>query len=171
MVDQLEDVIDSYPLCTFKGDCPAKFVNAAGAVCTSETRDKPCSFIQMREDPLAVITQILNASAPPEKKPEGNALFTVAFDIDLTLIDAGFRPRYHVIALMKWFVDNGNTVHVWSGGGLDYCETWILKLGLDVWGVTALPSKFCIPVDIAVDDMADSINAANQKNAKVIIKV
>jgi len=172
MVDHVEEIIDCYPLCTFKGECPAKFINAAGAVCTSEVAsEKPCTFIKMREDPLTILAQVLNASVPiPPSKPDSRKLFIVAFDIDLTLIDEGYRPRYHVITLMKWFVDNGNTVHVWSGGGLDYCETWILKLGIDVWGVTAI-EKFSIPVDIAVDDMADGIDITKQLNAKVIIKV
>jgi len=144
-------------------------------VCTSEvSHEPPCVFVKLREDPLAFIAEILNTSAPlpskTEPEPDSNKLFIVAFDIDMTLIDVGYRPRYHVIALMKWFVDNGNTVHVWSGGGIDYCETWILKLGIDVWGVTAI-EKFSIPVDIAVDDMADGIDITKQLNAKVIIKV
>ena len=172
MVKDVNEIADLLSICTFKGECPEKWTNAAGSVCTSTSGGKPCTFTQLREDPMAFIAEILNASAPLPPKPvsDSKKLFIVAFDIDMTLIDAGYRPRYHVISLMKWFVDNGNTVHVWSGGGLDYCETWILKLGIDVWGVTAI-EKFSIPVDIAVDNMADGIDITEQLNAKVIVKV
>jgi hydroxymethylpyrimidine pyrophosphatase-like HAD family hydrolase len=58
----------------------------------------------------------------------------IAFDIDGTLIVPGknFRqvPNYPLIQVMKWFIANGDDVFVWSGGGIDYAQTIVDRLGL-----------------------------------------
>jgi|GEM_PF-1486602 len=60
----------------------------------------------------------------------------VAFDIDDTMIIpavvTGTRdtPNYETIALYKWFQSQGNHMILWSGSGMDWCESWNEKLGL-----------------------------------------
>lgn len=57
----------------------------------------------------------------------------VAFDIDGTLIHKNESgedvPRYSVLNMLfslKYFC----TIFVWSGGGVEYAERWVRKLGL-----------------------------------------
>lgn len=73
---------------------------------------------------------------------------TVAFDIDHTLwkviedtcdVSAthprGWRirqvPDYDLIAVLRWFYNNGDKIYVWSAGGVDYAKMVCEKLGLD----------------------------------------
>lgn len=85
---------------------------------------------------------------PKGKQPK----IRICFDIDGTLITEEHdpKPRYDIINLLRWFKNNGHTVFVWSGGGVDYAEMWVRKLGLDV---KVLPKdRRMMKLDIAVDD-------------------
>lgn len=78
----------------------------------------------------------------------------VCFDVDGTLITMGLdepTPRYEIIQLLKWFAQN-NKVYVWSGGGIDYAERWVQKLGL---GCEVIEKGSIVP-HIAFDDMQDA---------------
>ena len=66
-------------------------------------------------------------------------------------------PDYDLIQVLRWFVQNGDEVFVWSGGGVDYAGMVITKLGLHGMvtiipktelGDTSNPNK----IDIAFDD-------------------
>lgn len=63
-------------------------------------------------------------------------MLRIAFDIDDTMIVpsvvTGTRdtPNYETIALYKWFQAQGNHMILWSGSGMDWCESWNEKLGL-----------------------------------------
>lgn len=95
----------------------------------------------------------------------------VAFDIDDTLWkierwldeegNKRFRqvPDYDLIAVLRWFVKNGDDVFVWSAGGVGYAQNWVEKFGLDKL-VKVIP-KISMPklretpyqgMDIAFDD-------------------
>lgn len=63
----------------------------------------------------------------------------IAFDIDDTLIIPLVAldkksmydvPNYNVIAVYRWFQENGAYMIVWSGGGIDYARHWADKMGL-----------------------------------------
>ena len=65
-------------------------------------------------------------------------MIKVAFDIDDTLAkiipqDDNFAqvPDYDLIQVMRWFINNGDEVYVWSAGGLDYAQMWVRKLGFE----------------------------------------
>lgn len=78
----------------------------------------------------------------------------IAFDVDGTLIKKtinGDVPRYEVIAVLLSMVEWGNTVFVWSGGGVDYAEHWVRKLGLPP-EVRVLPKALGHDIDLAFDD-------------------
>lgn len=81
---------------------------------------------------------------------------TVAFDVDGTLIhqagDLCDTPRYKVIELLRHLHTLRCHIYVWSGGGVDYAEHWVQKLGLA--GMVAVVAKGSFVPDIAVDDMA-----------------
>ena len=80
----------------------------------------------------------------------------IAFDIDDTLIkhEPGKEacPDYELIFVLKWFVNNGHEVLVWSGGGIDYASKWVSKLGIQNI-VTVVSKEDKHNVDIAFDDM------------------
>ena len=84
----------------------------------------------------------------------------ISFDIDGTLI-SNDKPRYHVIDLMRWFIDEGHEVFVWSGGGTDYALHWVQKLGLDI--AVKVITKGSVKVDIAVDDEEVTLGKVNIK--------
>lgn len=78
----------------------------------------------------------------------------IAFDVDGTLIKKtinGDVPRYDVIAVLLQFVAWGNTVFVWSGGGVDYAEQWVRKLGLPP-EVRVIQKNKSFGIDLAFDD-------------------
>jgi phosphoserine phosphatase len=74
----------------------------------------------------------------------------IAFDVDGTLIDNQDRPRHDIIDLLRAFQRLGCEVWVWSGGGLDYAQRWVERLGLEPDGVYAKDPR--LPVDLAIDD-------------------
>lgn len=87
----------------------------------------------------------------------------VVFDVDDTLWKIredrkGQCPDYDMISVLKWFVNNGNNVYVWSAGGIDYTNQIVWKLGLDHC-VTVIPKGKLNerhpdnpPMDISFDD-------------------
>jgi len=82
-------------------------------------------------------------------------MITVAFDIDDTLWKVrpdqkDQVPDYDLIAVLRWFYQNGDDVFVWSAGGIDYAVTIVKKLGLDEM-VTVI-AKGSMKVDLAFDD-------------------
>ena len=83
----------------------------------------------------------------------------VAFDVDGTLItEEGFgneKPRYSIINLLLIFHALGHIVFVWSGGGIDYAQRWVEKLGLQ--DKCKVIEKGSAKVDIAFDDCEASL--------------
>lgn len=84
---------------------------------------------------------------------------TVAFDVDMTLIDHEDKPIYQNIQLLLWFIDRGHDVIIWSGGGVDWAESCVRKLGLE--GVVRVIFKGTEYVDIAFDDQAINLGKVN----------
>lgn len=87
----------------------------------------------------------------------------IAFDIDGTLIKKtinGDVPRYDVIAVLTAMVEWGNTVFVWSGGGVDYAEAWARKLGLPP-EVRVIGKSKDFDIDLAFDDQEVDLAKAN----------
>lgn len=83
----------------------------------------------------------------------------IAFDVDGTLIkrtDNGDVPRYEVIQTLRFLINCGHSVFVWSGGGEDYARTWAQKLGL-LPDVRIVPKTASLGMDIAFDDHATSL--------------
>lgn len=92
----------------------------------------------------------------------------VAFDVDDTLLlppeatGLGIdTPNYKTIALLKWFQENGCSIIVWSGGGVDYAARWAEKLGL--MNVEVRPKIKNLDVDIAFDDCNVDLGKVNVK--------
>ena len=79
---------------------------------------------------------------------------TICFDVDGTLIhqsgDLCDTPRYEIIQLLKTFHSLGHNIYIWSGGGVQYAEHWVNKLGLP----GKVIEKGSVQPHIAVDDMA-----------------
>ena len=86
----------------------------------------------------------------------------IAFDIDDTLAKIVAQgqeyvqvPDYDLIQVMRWFINNGDEVYVWSAGGVDYAQMWLRKLGLTD-SVTVIPKvdlgETHPNMDIAFDD-------------------
>ncbi len=96
---------------------------------------------------------------------------TIAFDVDDTLIippEANGldmdTPNYETIAIYNWFKQQGNTMVIWSGGGIDYATRWADKLGLQPDMVLA---KGSIKVDIAFDDCDVELGTVNVKVKRI----
>lgn len=89
----------------------------------------------------------------------------VAFDVDGTLINFDNTPNYKVIDILRWFKSNGDRIIVWSGGGVDYANSWVRRLGLEVYA-TMIKSKRLAEqegVDIAFDDEFVELGKVNIK--------
>lgn len=100
----------------------------------------------------------------------------VAFDIDDTLYKVcrrddcgGFHqiPDIEVLAILHWFVRNGDTVWVWSAGGLDYAKEMVRKLGIH--GLVQVMPKQLKPWDVHPDICFDDENVRLAK-ANVQVK-
>jgi hypothetical protein len=70
-------------------------------------------------------------------------------------------PNYDTIAIYRWFQAQGNTMILWSGGGVDYARTWGEKLGLQPFEVILKDKKG--GVDIAFDDCDVDLATVNVK--------
>jgi hypothetical protein len=90
----------------------------------------------------------------------------VAFDIDDTLWKVREKqldqvPDYDLIAVVRWFYNNGDDVFFWSAGGVDYATQIIRKLGLDEYGWVI--EKGSQLVDIAFDDQETKLGIVDVK--------
>jgi len=91
----------------------------------------------------------------------------VAFDIDDTLWKVvgefpRFRqvPEYDLIAVLRWFHQNGDTVFVWSAGGMEYAQNIVNNLGLtDMVKVVQKSSE--LRPDLTFDDQAVELGRVN----------
>ena len=95
----------------------------------------------------------------------------IAFDVDDTLIIPSVAtglnqdtPSYEMIAIYRWFQSQGHTMIIWSGGGVDYAQTWSNKLGLD--GLVLTKEKHA-DIDIAFDDCDVELAKVNVKVKRV----
>jgi len=99
----------------------------------------------------------------------------IAFDIDDTIWKVrtekpfGQVPDYNLILVLKWFYDNGDTVYVWSAGGVNYAQQIVEKLGLEGM-VTVIPKgELNTPhpdnpkIDIAFDDCETNLATVDVK--------
>ncbi len=82
---------------------------------------------------------------------------TIAVDVDGTLIhltgEKEDTPRYDVIRLFHLLESFGYEMYVWSGGGEDYAQNWVNRLGLSA---KVVEKKSFVP-DIAIDDEEDNL--------------
>lgn len=74
----------------------------------------------------------------------------IAFDIDGTLVKLDNTPNYGVIDYLRLFQRDHHRIIVWSGGGVEYAQHWVEKLGLKNVEVN-IKSKD-LGVDICFDD-------------------
>lgn len=92
-----------------------------------------------------------------------NKHIKVCFDIDGTLIhlvgEKEDTPRYEIINLFKIFESLGCDMYAHSGGGIDYCQRWIEKLGLKA----KIVQKGSLKADIVLDDERVNIGILNLK--------
>lgn len=90
----------------------------------------------------------------------------IAFDLDNCLLHYLLNedtPKYEIIDLLRWFQSNTDwEIICWSGGGIDYTQRWVEKLGLDKLGVKVIV-KGGEKVDIAVDDEFTTLGKVNIK--------
>ena len=89
----------------------------------------------------------------------------IAFDVDGTLIVRtadGDVPRYEIIAMLKTLYDLGHFIYVHSGGGVDYAQHWVRKLGLTNH-VSCISEKKAntYDYDIAFDDEVVELATVN----------
>jgi hypothetical protein len=91
----------------------------------------------------------------------------VVFDIDDTLWKIvgkapNFRqvPDYDLIAVLRWFYQNGDRVFVWSAGGTDYAQTVVDKLGLTEM-VKVVQKNSELKPDLTFDDQAMTLGNVN----------
>jgi phosphoserine phosphatase len=92
----------------------------------------------------------------------------IAFDVDDTLLIPSVAtgmtldtPNYPVIAIFRWFQEQGHYLIVWSGSGVEYASLWAEKLGLrpDEVRVKAKNED----VDICFDDCDVDLAKVNVK--------
>lgn len=89
---------------------------------------------------------------------------TIAFDVDQTLITPDFKPIYKNIDLLIKLSEVGDIL-VWSGGGKDYAEQWVRKLGLEQYvEFTDIKNTHCASyynVQISFDDQEVKLGLIN----------
>lgn len=87
-------------------------------------------------------------------------------DVDGTLIDYEDKPRYDVINFLRLLKKVGHVKMVcWSGGGYDYAERWVERLGLqDLFekiDVKAYLDTIPRPLDVTIDDEEVNMGVIN----------
>lgn len=95
---------------------------------------------------------------------------TIAFDVDGTLIDDQDRMNVRTVRLLTDLAHMKNVdIVVWSGGGQDYAEMWVRRLGLSKYVKRCYDKNHLsadsegkrhafdpeITPDIAIDDIQD----------------
>ena len=85
----------------------------------------------------------------------------VAFDVDGTLIDYEDNPRHTIIDLLKRHSEQGDYVIVWSGGGKEYAQRWVTRLGLDEYVNKVLPKSWPVHPDLTYDDQIVKLGIKN----------
>ncbi len=100
----------------------------------------------------------------------------IAFDVDDTLIvpsvARGFgdnTPNYDVIAIYKWFQEQGCEMIIWSGSGIDWAQRWGEKLGLEPF--TVQQKEYDSTVYICFDDCDVALAQVNIKVKRINNKV
>lgn len=98
----------------------------------------------------------------------------IAFDVDDTLIVPAIAtgldvdtPNYEVIAIYRWFQNQGNHMIIWSGGGADYAKMWAMKLGLTADEFMAKDTRLKDRIDLAFDDSDINLARVNVKVKRV----
>ena len=91
----------------------------------------------------------------------------IVFDVDDTLAkiikqeDSYTQvPDYNLMQVVRWFINNGDEVYIWSAGGIDYAATWARKLGIydQVKVIPKVELKETHPhMDIAFDDSESNL--------------
>lgn len=76
----------------------------------------------------------------------------VAFDVDGTLIDDNDQERTVITELLMLLWALKFEIWVWSGGGQDYAERWVEKLGLGPFVVRVLAKDPALKPHLAIDD-------------------
>lgn len=105
-------------------------------------------------------------------KPERNIQrpLRVAYDIDDTIYKINNEkrrqePDYELIAVLKWFANNGDEVYLWSAAGPDYCRIIAEKLGIDVYVKDYIPKPelhgYNPDIDITFDDCEIGLGNTN----------
>ena len=102
---------------------------------------------------------LLNLIGGRDRRRQYRESLTIAFDVDGTLIDEDSRPIYRTVDLLRHFVEDGHDVIIWSGGGIEYAETFARKLGFE--DLVRVVAKGSEPVDIAFDDEAVELGIIN----------
>lgn len=110
----------------------------------------------------------------------------IAFDIDDTTLipsvvtESGDNiPNYEVIAVLRWFQNNGHEIILWSGSGVDWAKRWGEKFGLEPFTVrmkekTTHIETECIDgkfIETEVPDIDIAFDDCDVNLAKVNIKV
>lgn len=104
-----------------------------------------------------------------EKSNKKINAINVAFDIDDTIWMVRPKhcdqvPDFRLISVLLWFVENGDNVFVWSGGGVEYAKTIVNKLGLDDYvTVIAKPplGENDPKIDLSFDDSEITLGKTN----------
>lgn len=88
---------------------------------------------------------------------------SIAFDVDGTLVhqtgEKEDMPRHEIIDLFRWFEEQGWVMYIWSQGGVEYANSFAIKLGLQAHII----EKGIITPDIAVDDENCDLGVVNIK--------
>lgn len=98
----------------------------------------------------------------------------IAFDVDDTIwkIDRKHGcqvPDYDLIQVLRWFVNNGDEVFVWSAGGLEYAQMIVDKLGLTDF-VNVIPKGEFGNKQLDIDLTFDDDSAEQIGKVNVIVK-
>lgn len=96
----------------------------------------------------------------------------VAFDIDDTILVPSVAtasgdnvPNYPVIAIYKFFQEQGAEMILWSGSGMDWAKRWGEKFGLEPF--TVRMKQKSEDVDIAFDDCIVDLAKVNVRVRRI----